>query len=198
MRWNSWGVYALLALVLTLLATFVTPLPGEEALADVFRSLYPAEGLWDGLNAVVKDRMLLGIVVLVATVGIYFLFPPREAAVPLAALMGAQAIEWVLKPIVGRSRPGIAGLLGFSGFSFPSWETLYYAAWLGAIAAVVARRVRSNFLRRAIVLLLLALAALGGIAQLACGAHWFADVVGSWLWATAWVLWLRDATRQVT
>lgn len=197
MKWNSWGAYALAAVAVTLLVAFVSPLPGERALADAFRSLHPAGGLWDGLNGVVKDQTLFGAVVLVVTLGVYFLFPPREVAVPLAALMGTQAIEWVLGPIVERTRPGMAGLLGHSGFSFPSGQALFYAAFLGALAVVVARRVRSSFFRRALVASLLTLAVLGGIARLASGADWFSDVLGAWLWATAWVFWLKDATRQV-
>jgi len=195
MRWDGWGIYALLALLVSTLATAFTPLPGEGALVDAFRALYPAGGLWDGLEGIVKDQMLCGALVLVVTFALYLVLPPREAVVPLAGVMGALAIEWVLKPLVQRPRPGIAGMLGATGFSFPSGQALYYAAWLGAIAVVCSRRLRSSLVRKIVVAVLLAVAGLGGIARLAVGAHWFTDVAGAWLWATAWVLWLRNATR---
>jgi len=179
------------------MAALASPLPGEDALAELFRSLHPLGGLWDGMNALVKDQMVFGVLILVVTLVMYLLLPPREAIVPLAGLMGAEVIKWILKPLVARPRPGLAGMLGHTGFGFPSGQALYYAAWLGAIAVVCSRRMRSAMLRNTLVIVLLVIVALGGIAQLEAGAHWFTDVLGSWLWATAWVLWLRQATRAV-
>lgn len=194
MNWTTRrSTWAGLALVVTLLAAFVPSLPTERALARLMNGMPPA-GLWEFLNTIVKTQWLFGTLVLVSGLIVYFLFPTREAAVPLAGLMGGFIMDWILTPLVNRPRP----LLGGTGGSFPSGGAIYWAAWLGALAVVVRRRVRSSVVRTTITSVLVAVIALGGIARLAVGAHWLTDVLGAWCWAAAWVLWLHSATRQVS
>jgi undecaprenyl-diphosphatase len=107
--------------------------------------------------------------------------------------MGGIIVEWILKLLVDRPRP-----FPGSGASFPSGGALYWATWLGALAVVVHRRMRPGIVRTALLAALVAVIALGGIAWLAVGAHWLTDVIGAWCWAAAWVLWLHNATKQVT
>ena len=193
MRWNSWVTYALLAVIVTIAAATWAPAPGERAVADAMRGL-PGTGLWDALTHFVHAKYLFALAAMLVTLAIYVFFPPRDAVIPLAGLAGGLMIDWMLKPLVARPRPGLSGIVHAD--SFPSSAAILYAAWLGSVGIVCARRIRSDLVRKAVIGTLIAVSALGGIARLTAGDHWPLDVVGAWIWSAAWVLWLDRATKS--
>lgn len=100
-------------------------------------------------------------------------------------LVGQSLIVHLIKVLVGRPRPSIAVLTGYSGQSFPSGHSAAAAACWGAIAIVLARRTSTGV--RAI-----AYGAAAGVAvAVACsrvflGVHWTSDVLAGlsvgWAW----------------
>lgn len=188
-NWPAWG---LAAIIVTMLAAFQPANPAERWLVGVFSGM-PPEGFWELLNSIVREQWVYGILVMASVLVVYVLCPTREAAIPLAGLMGGLIIDWVLTPLVGRPRP----LPGETGASFPSTAAIVWTVWFGSLIIVLWRRMRPGYLRRAGIGALVFIIALGGIAQLATGASWFTDVLGAWLWGSAWILWLHHATRQV-
>ena len=195
MRWNSRGLYALLALAVTVIVSIWTPAPGEKAVTELLGSM-PGDAIWEGFRNFVGVQWTFALAVFVVMFAMYFFFPPREVMIPLAALAGGVMLVWILTSVVDRPTPGISGLVNTD--SFPSEGAMMYAAWLGGVALVCIRKVRSDLLRKTSVAVLVALIALGGVAWVESGAHWFLDVAGSWLWATAWLTWLHVATRGVS
>ena len=198
MKWHSWGLYAILALVLTVAASQIVFIPGEKTALGLFSSLPSFGGLWTALNTLMETQWLLGTVILLSALSIYFFLLPRDVVIPLAGVAGAIVIEWIVRPLVERPGPGLIAAYAGKVGSFPSGAALLYACWLGAITIVCYRRVRTVLTRRIIEAALIGTVVLGGVAQLQAGAHWPTDVLGSWLWAAAWVLWLYHATRQIS
>jgi len=103
----------------------------------------------------------------------------------LLVLAGNSAIVNLIKVVVGRPRPTVSVLTGFTGQSFPSGHSAAAAACWGAVALLLARR-WSRPGRSA------AYGAAAGIAvAVACsrvflGVHWFSDVIAGlavgWGW----------------
>jgi len=195
MRWNSWVTYALFAALVTVGAKLWTPVPVEGEVTDFLRSV-PGGGLWSAFNGFVESKWAFAAAVLAVTFALYVFFQPRDVVLPLAGLAGGMMIGWVIQPFVERPRPGLIGMVTLGGF--PSGSAMLYASWLGAVALVCMRRVRSDGVRKVAVALLAVFIVLGGIARVASGAHWFLDVAGAWLWSAAWLVWLDRATRGVS
>ena len=188
-RWTTW---AILGLIVTILAMIFNYLPTERSLAGGFAGL-PPMGLWNLMNAIVGSTWLLGVIVAVVTLILYVIFLPRESIIPLAGLMGGVLINWILAPLVGRQHPGI----GFTEAAFPAVGAVLWATWIGSIVVIIVRRMRSGIVRTAVIAVFTLIIVCGGIAQLATGAYVITDVLGGWAWSVAWVLWLHQTTRSV-
>lgn len=188
-RWTTWAV---LGLVVTILAMIFNYLPMERSLAGAFTNL-PPMGLWNLLNSIVGSTWLLGVIVAITTLILYVIFLPRESIIPLAGIMGGILINWVLAPIVGRQHPGI----GSTESAFPAAGAVLWATWIGSIIIVAVRRMRSGIIRTVVTGLLMFVIVLGGVAQLSTGLYVLTDVLGGWIWSVAWILWLHQTTRSV-
>lgn len=114
------------------------------------------------------------------------------AIVVLLGALGADAAETLTKLIVRRPRPELSRVPHVSahGLSYPSGHATIAAAGLGAIALVVAARVRGRRRRAgsaAVVTVAAAGAALVGFSRVYLGVHWPTDVLAGWLVAAAWL-----------
>ena len=192
MRWNAWGLYFLLAGALTAAIYFVTPglLPGELTLTR-YIGLPRVPVIWEFqhfLNAVIVKEWLLGALVLGVLGIMYFLLPPRQSILPLAALTGGFAIYWCLDTLVVRTGP-----VGYE--CFPAKHALIYTSWLGGIALVAIRKMRSDLMRRIVVAVLCVLVIAGGLSSPG-KIYWFGDILAGWLWGAAWICWLHQATKS--
>jgi undecaprenyl-diphosphatase len=129
---------------------------------------------------------------------------PLAAYLAVAAL-GSTALGRILKVLVGRLRPVVAGPVATaSGNSFPSGHalgsTVCYGALLLVFLPVVPRRTRPF-----VIGFTATLVAAIGFTRIALGVHYVSDVVGGWLLGVAWLgltayafrRWLREAGRPV-
>ncbi|WP_330328536.1 phosphatase PAP2 family protein [Streptomyces sp. NBC_00536] len=119
-------------------------------------------------------------------------------AVALPLCLGAgQALRYGVMALVARPRPPAADWAAqASGWSFPSGHTATAAMTAGLlIAALLLRDARPP--RTAVVLIALWGAAVG-LTRVYLGVHWFSDVIGGWLFATAWLALLACAYLRRT
>ncbi|NJP65432.1 phosphatase PAP2 family protein [Streptomyces spiramenti] len=124
--------------------------------------------------------------------------PVVWAAGFLAALLGGQLLRFLLMTAVARTRPPEADwALHVSRHAFPSGHTATaaMAAALVVAALLIHADGRTGAVDRAAGFLALWTVAVGA-SRVYLGVHWFTDVVGGWLFATAWIgalalLWQR-------
>ncbi|WP_328676825.1 phosphatase PAP2 family protein [Streptomyces sp. NBC_00322] len=110
----------------------------------------------------------------------------------LACLGAGQALRYAAMALIARPRPAIGDWATHaSGWSFPSGHTTTAAMTAGLlIAALYLRGLR---VPRTAVLLIGLWGAAVGLTRVYLGVHWFTDVIGSWLFATAWLSLLASA-----
>jgi membrane-associated phospholipid phosphatase len=104
----------------------------------------------------------------------------------LFLVIGGQfAASNLIKLMVGRPRPAILHLTGFSGTSFPSGHSTAAAATLMACAFLLGRR-RTSTTKAVLVGTAVGLAAAVASTRVLLGVHWFTDVLAGLLLGWAW------------
>jgi len=97
-------------------------------------------------------------------------------------------VEIQINALIGRARPPMADWAAVAGGpAFPSGHTTAATLFAGACAWALASRVRAGWPRRAVWAGAVVYAAAVGWSRVWLGVHWPADVVGGWLFGTAWL-----------
>ncbi|HMV48661.1 MAG TPA: phosphatase PAP2 family protein, partial [Blastocatellia bacterium] len=98
-----------------------------------------------------------------------------------------------LKPLYARPRPTAEFVTIYQaskGLSFPSGTAMQSAAMVGT-ALYLARLIGKSKLSTAITVLSLLLLFFSNIVRVQVGAHWATDILGGWLFGSAWTaLWM--------
>ena len=104
----------------------------------------------------------------------------------LAFCVGGQfAVADLIKFAVGRARPNIDQLTGFSGSSFPSGHATAAAATFAALALIAAHR-RTRRTQVALGAVAVAIAVGVGCTRILLGVHWLTDVLAGLALGWAW------------
>jgi undecaprenyl-diphosphatase len=104
----------------------------------------------------------------------------------LVVVVGGQyVLADVIKAIVGRARPNLLRLTGFSGPSFPSGHATAAAATFAAFALLLGRG-RSPRAKALLAALAVGAAALISATRVMLGVHWLTDVVAGLLLGWTW------------
>jgi len=101
------------------------------------------------------------------------------------ALGGQFAIAELVKGLVGRARPDILHLTGFSGSSFPSGHATAAAAMFMTAALLLGRK-RTTRTKAVLAGAAVALAVAVASTRVLLGVHWFTDVLAGLLLGWAW------------
>ncbi|MFF7969680.1 phosphatase PAP2 family protein [Streptomyces sp. NPDC007903] len=112
----------------------------------------------------------------------------RLAAVAfgLACLGGGQALRYAVMELAHRPRPPLADWATHaSGWAFPSGHSTTSALVAGLLIVAVSLRAPRG--ATALRLLIGCWGATVGLSRAYLGVHWFTDVAGGWLFATAWL-----------
>jgi membrane-associated phospholipid phosphatase len=104
----------------------------------------------------------------------------------LTVVIGGQyLLANLIKAVVGRARPNLLRLTGFSGPSFPSGHATAAAATFAAFALLAGRR-RIRGTRIALAAVSIGLAVLVAATRVTLGVHWLTDVIAGlclgWTW----------------
>lgn len=124
-------------------------------------------------------------------------------AAGLALCLGlGEALRYAVMRLIARPRPPLGDWATHaSGWSFPSGHATTGAMTAGLLIAALA--LRGPRLPRLATVLVCLWGAAVGLTRVHLGVHWFSDVLGGWLFATAWLalaacayLWrTRDTVR---
>jgi undecaprenyl-diphosphatase len=152
---------------------------GAERATEASTDFLRATSLLGGTTGVVLIAVLAGTVELRRT---------RTWAVAgfLALAVGGQfVLSNLIKLFVGRARPDILPLTGFSGESFPSGHATAAAATFMALALLLGRH-RSTTMKAVLAAAAAGVAGAVAASRVLLGVHWFTDVLAGlllgWLW----------------
>ena len=138
------------------------------------------------MTAISFISSLLPAVVIVTLVIIGLLATGRklEPIFIASATSLATLLNWLLKLLISRPRPGsevIQVLVESNGPSFPSGHTIYAVVFYGFLFYLAPRVTRQPAVTGIVRLVLILLILLTGISRVYLGAHWPSDALGSLL-----------------
>ncbi|MBA3824666.1 MAG: phosphatase PAP2 family protein, partial [Ktedonobacterales bacterium] len=120
-----------------------------------------------------------------------------DTIAPVVATIGAAGLSFVIKEIVGRTRPSLfPPLTSESGPSFPSGHTLTAVAFYGMCAFLLARPLR-GWARAGVVLLAAIISGAVAYSRVYLGVHYPTDVLGSLIIGLAWLITLCVTLNMV-
>lgn len=131
------------------------------------------------------------IMVIIICTPLFILKRKKEALLTVFSSVGISLIGWVIKTIVARPRPNSPLIHQLEHFvkpdSFPSGHVLLYLGLYGFLLIAVYAKLKKSLFRNALILILSLLIVLIGFSRIYVGAHWFSDVLGSYLVGTLWL-----------
>lgn len=163
------------------------------------------------LTYVMRGVTQLGSPACVITVGLLFVWRlivlgrRRAAVIFIAAAVGAEALDQILKVVLRRERPEVFfGLTQPGSYSFPSGHSVMSACFYGVMAAILTTRMKSRALRLVIWTAAILLALAVGFSRVYLGVHYPTDVLAGYAAAAIWVgtvragyeIWLRKRTKR--
>jgi membrane-associated phospholipid phosphatase len=120
----------------------------------------------------------------------------RGAILLLVTMVGATLLQSLLKLLFQRTRPvPFFGLPTPTSYSFPSGHALASFCFYGALAALVAGRIRARWLRWTIRGVAGLVIACVGFTRIYLGVHYASDVIAGYAAAFVWVLTVVSADR---
>lgn len=188
------ALFLVMAILLGLQANGAGPLPGDLGFSRLVQSALPFNGrvssLWNVMGEVLHYSPYL---VFAITLGLRrwdWAILVAVVCLPIALFGESQ-----LKPLFNRPRPTddfITIYQASKGLSFPSGTALNSMATEGIVLYLVRLSETSKIaLVRLIIALCVAFLLLANVARIHVGAHWWTDILGGWLFASAWVaLWM--------
>lgn len=138
---------------------------------------------WIGYSP--HDLIVFGGIILI----VFALRFRMDAICLLGAVLGAAALDGLVKALVARPRPdhAVHVLQHVGGYSFPSGHVMSYTAFFGFLAYAAWVRLRPTPVRALVIAVCLALIILVGPSRVYLGAHWASDVIGAYLLAAIWL-----------
>jgi membrane-associated phospholipid phosphatase len=183
-----WTGLFIIAALATLAAKYYPYFPGDVAVARWVQSLVPRDLGWAQIvSRAVDFPWILLIAALIGALS-WTLAGWRGAVFSIVSLAGMLALGTWLSPLIARPRPTsdlVRVFRPFSGYSFPSFSALCYAATFGFLAVLAAVK-SSGRLRLSLMIGCSAFLVLCWLARIALGAHWPSDVILSYYLGLLW------------
>ena len=151
----------------------------DDAAAAAVTGLHLPEAMWEALTWL-GGTILIPLGVLLVT-GLLLARRIRLAIVVAVALLLATFATDTIKELVQRPRPPGGQSASAIGYSFPSGHSLESTVTYGLIALAIWRSRLPTWLRRAAVVVGIALPFLIGLSRIALGVHFPSDVLAGWL-----------------
>ncbi len=192
-----WIALLLAGSILAFMARGAGPLPGDLALTRWLQEWLPPDGLVGSSPAYVGHLVWFLPIAFLAVM----LLGRRwfDALFVLVAAVSGLLLGDALKLLVARARPAVELVRVYEpsgGYGFPSTTALLSVVLLGAVCYLVWReRPRGPLLAALLCVSLLSVLA-SGISRVRAGEHWATDVLGGWLFGSAWLLVLISIHRR--
>jgi membrane-associated phospholipid phosphatase len=184
-----WIALLLVGSILALMARGAGPLPGDLALTRWLQEWLPPDGL---VGSVIAYAGRLVWFLPIGFLAVMLLGRRWFGALSvLVAAVSGLLLGDALKLLVARPRPSDELVLvsePSGGYGFPSTTALLSVVLLGTVCYLVWReRTRRPLLAALLCVSLLSVLA-SGISRVRVGEHWATNVLGGWLFGSAWLL----------
>ena len=194
-RWVVvWVALVVAGTLLALAASGAGPLPGDLALTRLLQRLPPG-GPAGLLLAYVGDAVWILPVVALAVALLWRRW--ADALFILLASVTGLLVGDALKLLAARPRPPVELVRiheSSDGYGFPSGTVLFAVVLLGAVCYLVRSAPRPAFV--AVLTASTSLVVVVGLSRVYVGEHWATDVVGGWLFGSAWLFLLVTVHRR--
>ena len=158
--------------------------------------------IMQGFTGLIEIPVLLVITIIVMA------FAPGRAPGRCVALnlVGALALNLVLKEIVQRPRPDGFRLISETGYSFPSGHSMISMAFFGLLVWMIWNYERDRHLRGFLCTVLSVVIVMVGVSRIYLGVHYASDVLAGFCVSTIWLAFytrviapafLAEAAREV-
>lgn len=194
-----WVTLVFAGSLLALIARGAGPLPGDLPLTRLLQEWLPPDGLVGSLLGYAGRIVWFVPVAFIAVALLRRRWLP--ALIVLVGAVTGLLLGDALKLLVARSRPSAELVLVYEpseGHGFPSTTALLAVVLLGTVCYLVWReRPRRPFVAVLVCVSLLSVLA-SGISRVYVGEHWATDVLGGWLFGSAWLLVLMAIHRRLS
>jgi undecaprenyl-diphosphatase len=121
----------------------------------------------------------------------------RAAILLPVTMAGVTVLNWILKAVFQRGRPApfFVDLVAPTSYSFPSGHSMASFCFYGALAVLVAVRLRSPMLRACVWTSATLVIGAIGFSRIYLGVHYASDVVAGYATGFVWVLAVASADR---
>jgi undecaprenyl-diphosphatase len=173
------------------------PLPGDLALTRWLQEWLPPDGL---VGSVIAYAGRLVWFLPLAFLAVMLLGRRWFGALSvLVAAVSGLLLGDALKLLVARVRPSVELVRVYEpsgGYGFPSTTALLSVVLLGTVCYLVWREGPRRPLLAALLCVSLLSVLASGISRVRAGEHWATDVLGGWLFGSAWLLVLMVIHRR--
>jgi membrane-associated phospholipid phosphatase len=178
-----------LAIPLSILAAGSNVLYPDVRVSHEFQEIHfeGAAALIGLMNTLGQGPVLMAIGALVAALLLY-VGRRKDAAFAILPVTLAQLANVGLKFLFSSPRPTgdyVAVTDPSTGFGFPSGHTMTTVVLIGSLAYILLRQTSCRWRRAGIVSFVVVIALAMGFSRIYVGAHWPSDVLGAYLWGTA-------------
>lgn len=182
--------------MLALAARGAGQLPGDLTLTRWLQEWLPPDGLVGSLLGY-ASRLVWFLAMAFLAVA---LLRRRWLPALFIVLAGASGLLLgdVLKLLVARARPSVELVRVYDpsgGYGFPSTTALLCVVLLGTVCYLVWRERPRRLLVTVLLCVSLMLVLASGISRVCVGEHWATDILGGWLFGSAWLLVLVSIHR---
>jgi membrane-associated phospholipid phosphatase len=182
------AVFLLCAILLGSQAKGAGPLPGDLEFTRFVQNLLPYNSgislLWKVMGEVLHYSPYFVFAVLLGLRRWDWALLLGLTCLPIALFGESQ-----LKPLFGRPRPSaelVTIYQASKGLSFPSGTALN-AMGVAGVVLYLARLAGKSRISAAAIVLSLLFVLLSNLARIHVGAHWATDILGGWMFGSAWV-----------
>lgn len=137
------------------------------------------------------NPIMASISVIIVGLILFMLKKKTAAIISIISTIGLSAIGIFFKDIVARPRPASSLVNQLVHFvkpdSFPSGHVLQFMGLYGFVFVFIFTTIKMSRARTVLLILLLLLIVGIGFSRIYVGAHWFSDVLGSYLIGTVWL-----------
>lgn len=102
-------------------------------------------------------------------------------------ILGAAALNFLLKHLFHRMRPNLHRLIDISGFSFPSGHAMSAFALYGIVAFLLWRHIPTKWGRSLLIFISSFMILMIGISRIYLGVHYPSDIIGGYFASGFWL-----------